>query len=1098
MIAWLLKRPYTIVALLILIALLGVGAASRMPTDIFPAINVPVVSVVWTYGGMSPTEIQNRILTLHERQMPALVDDIDHIEANSYQGVGVIKVYLHEDADVSRAVAQVASSALTVLKYMPPNVTPPMVIRYGATDVPILQLSLSSRSLPDTTLNNLGQNVIRPDLAAVQGVSLPQPYGGKPRVIMVDLDPAALAAQGLEPSDISTVLLENNVIIPSGDVKIGNKDYPVTMNNSPDVIARMNDFPVKTVGGRQVFLRDVAHVHEGGQTQTNLVTQNGTPGALMTIRKTGAVSTLAVVGGVRDFLPELRKQLPADVVLTPLFDQSVFVRAALVGVLREGGIAAGLTALMILLFLGNWRLTLIVMLSIPTSILCALIIMYFTGDTLNTMTLGGFALAVGILVDDTTVGIENMDRYLEQGLPLAEAVIRGNGEVLIPTTLSTLAICIVFVPIFLLSGVARYLFSPLAEAVVLSLLASFVVARFVVPILFYYLLRGQHGEAAGDGRGDGSGDGDDYAVPAGGVRVLHHAAPTTGWRATAMRPFMAVHRGFEAGFHRFAEAYRDALAWAVAAPGATAAFFGVLVVASLALFPILGRDFFPSVDAGQMRLHVRAPAGSRIETTAAYFARVEKDVRRIVGKDQVANVLANIGLPYSGMNMAVGDTATVGTMDGELLVSLKEDHTPTAAHVADLRRQLPRDFPDCQFFFQAADIVNQVLNFGQPAPIDVRVVGSDPGKTYDLAARIAHDLSAVPGVVDSHVYQVPAVPGLRMVVNRGLAQTVDVSQRGAATSLLVTLNSSGQTVPNFWVNPKTGVSYPLVAQTPTYTVDSLQALRTMPLKTSGAPGTHSQGQLLMNVADIERVNTPALISQSNVRPVFDVDANVQGRDLYGVARDVRAVLDRDRPPVTEPVTVALTGQIDTMTRSYNGLFGGMAMAVVLVFLLMVIKFQSWLSPLIVLLAVPFALSGVCWGLFLTRTYMSVPALMGGLMCIGLATANSILVVSFADERLAEGYTATEAAVAAGYTRLRPVIMTAAAMILGMLPMALAMGEGGEQNAPLGRAVIGGLIFATFATLLFVPTMFALLHRRRPRAAREHDQPSLQPPVTTNH
>ena len=1072
MIAGLLKRPYTVASLLVLIVLLGVGAAARMPVDIFPAINVPVVSVVWTYSGMTPTEIQNRILTLHERQMPALVDDIDHIEANSYQGVGVIKVYLHESADVTRAVAQVASSALIVLKYMPPNITPPMVIRYGATDVPILQLSLSSKTLPDTTLNNLGQNVIRPDLAAVQGASLPQPYGGKPRVIMVDMDPQALAAQGLEPADISNVLLQNNVIIPSGDVKIGTKDYPVTMNNSPDVIARMNDFPVKVVDGRQVFLRDVAHVHQGSQTQTNLVTQNGTPGALMTIRKTGAVSTLAVVGGVRDFLPELRKQLPKDVVLTPLFDQSVFVRASLVGVVREGAIAAGLTALMILLFLGNWRLTLIVMLSIPTSILVALVAMYFMGQTLNTMTLGGFALAVGILVDNSTVVIENIERHRAEGASLTDGIVNGATEIGIPTLLSTLSICIVFIPVFLLSGVAKYLFSPLSLAVLLSLLASLVLSFTVVPVMFHFLMRGQH---------HGHEQGETLRRPAG------------------RNPFSWTYYGFNYGFDHAREAYRNALAWAIGAPLVTAAFFGLLIACSLSLFPVLGRDFFPSVDAGQMRLHVRAPAGSRIETTAQYFARVEKAVRQIVGNDQVDNVLANIGLPYSGMNMAVGDTATVGTMDGELLVSLKENHTPTAAHVADLRRELPKRFPDCQFFFQAADIVNQVLNFGQPAPIDVRVVGSDPAKTYNLATKIAHDLGGVAGVVDSHVYQMPAVPGLRLEVNRELAQQVDVSQRGAASSLLVTLNSSGQIGPNFWVNPATGVSYPLVAQTPTYTINSLSDLRNMPLKTAGPPGAHSQGQLLMNVADIRRVQTPALISQSNVRPVFDVDANVQGRDLYGVAGDVRRVLAQDQPPASEPITVKLTGQIDTMTSSYNGLFGGMALAVVLVFLLMVIKFQSWLSPLIVLLAVPFALSGVCWGLFLTHTYMSVPALMGGLMCIGLATANSILVVSFADDRMAEGYTSAQAAVAAGYTRLRPVVMTAAAMILGMLPMALALGEGGEQNAPLGRAVIGGLAFATFATLVFVPAMFALLNRHRDADRQPADgQPADRQPIPPSH
>ena len=853
----------------------------------------------------------------------------------------------------------------------------------------------------------------------------------------------------------------------------------------------MNDFPVKTVNGRQVFLRDVAHVHQGSQIQTNLVTQNGTPGALMTIRKTGGVSTLAVVGGVRDFLPELRKQLPRDVTLTPLFDQSVFVRAALYGVLREGGIAAGLTALMILLFLGNWRLTLIVMLSIPTSILCALIVMYLMGQTLNTMTLGGFALAVGILVDDTTVGIENMDRYLEEGFDLVDSIVRGNNEVLIPTLLSTLSICIVFVPIFLLSGVAKYLFSPLAVAVVLSMLASFIVARFVVPVLFHFLMRGAHGVDHAHYESDAA------------FAACHPAAQPSGHRsrlahaATAMsRPFTAVHHGFDAGFRVFAEAYRNAVAFAVAKPWLTGAAFGLLMVVSLALFPFLGRDFFPSVDAGQMRLHVRAPAGSRLETTAQYFARVEKAVRQVVngrGPDQIDSVLANIGLPYSGMNMAIGDTATVGTMDGELLVSLKEAHSPTAAHMADLRRELPKRFPDCTFFFQAADIVNQVLNFGQPAPIDVRVVGSDATRTFALANKIARDLSAVSGVVDAHVFQVPDVPGLRIQLDRQMAQQIGMSQREAASSLLVTLNSSGQTSPNFWVNPANGVSYPLVAQMPGYAIGSLQDVRTMPLKpTDGRPGG-GPGQLLMNVADVRRVQSPALISQLNVRPVFDVNANVQGRDLYGVAGDVRRVLDADRPPAGEPITLKLTGQIDTMTTSYNGLFAGMGMAVVLVYLLMVIKFQSWVSPLIVLLAVPFALAGVMWALYLTHTYLSVPALMGGLMCIGLATANSILVVSFADERLAEGFTPAQAAVAAGFTRLRPVVMTATAMVLGMLPMALALGEGGEQNAPLGRAVIGGLTFATFATLVFVPAMFGMVHRYLTSAhskATEEDQPQI--------
>jgi multidrug efflux pump subunit AcrB len=769
---------------------------------------------------------------------------------------------------------------------------------------------------------------------------------------------------------------------------------------------------------------------------------------------------------VRDYLPELQKQLPRDVTVTPLFDQSVFVRASLAGVVREGAIAAGLTALMILLFLGNWRLTLIVMLAIPTSILVALVIMYFIGQTLNTMTLGGFALAVGILVDNSTVVIENIERHGAQGEGLVDSIVNGANEIAIPTLLSTLSICIVFIPVFLLEGTARYLFSPLSLSVLLSLLASLVLSFTVVPVMFEFLMRSKH-----------SG----------------HECQVDPEVLKGRNPFYWAHYQFNRGFERMRDAYRNAVAWAVGAPGLTAGFFGILIVGSLALFPILGRDFFPSVDAGQMRLHVRCPRGSRIEVTAAYFSRIEQAIRDVVGKDQVKTMLDNIGLPYSGMNMAVGDTATVGAMDGEILISLSEDHTPTAAHMADLRRQLPRRFPDCQFFFQAADIVNQVLNFGQPSPIDVRVAGSDPDKTYAMATRLAKDLGGVAGVVDSHVYQVPDVPGLHVAVNRALAQQVGMTQQSAASSLLVSLNSSGQIGPNFWVNPKNGVSYPLVAQTPTYTINSLSELRTMPLTTTGEKSGDraAPGQLLMNLTDITRDQTPALISQLNVRPVFDVNANVQGRDLYSVARGIQQVLDRDKPPAGEPITITLTGQIDTMTRSYNGLFGGMALAVVLVFLLMVINFQSWLSPIIVLLAVPFALSGVMWGLYLTGTYMSVPALMGALMCIGLTTANSILVVTFADERMAEGYTAAQAAVAAGYTRLRPVLMTAGAMILGMLPMALALGEGGEQNAPLGRAVIGGLSFATFATLVFVPAMYGLLNRgsRRFEIVKPSDEPN---------
>jgi multidrug efflux pump subunit AcrB len=1056
-----LARPYTVAAVLILATLLGVMAAIRMPTDIFPEINIPVVSVVWTYNGMNASDIQNRIVVLHERQMPALVDNIERIEANSYDGVGVIKVYLHEGADVSRAVSQLASSALVVLKYMPPNITPPLVIRFGATDVPIIQLSMSSKSLSDTRLNDLGQNIIRPDLAVVQGASVPYPYGGKPRVIMVDLQPDALQARGLSPADVSDALQRQNVILPSGDVKLGGKDYIVQMNNSPDVIGSINAFPIREVDGKQVFVRDVAFVHDGYQTQTNYVSQNGTPGGLMTIRKTGGSSTLTVVDGVRAVLPEIRRLIPSDVNIKPIFDQSIFVKAALNGVLREGGIAAGLTGLMILLFLGNWRLTLIILISIPLSIIIAILVMYVSGQTLNTMTLGGFALAVGILVDNGTVVIENIERVLRGGAELEPAIVQGAAEISAPTLLSTLAICIVFIPVFLLQGTAKYLFSPLSLSVCISLLASLLLSFTLVPVLFKYLLRSQ--------------------VASHGPKERHGAAalydeetsePDSNKSPLIFRPFFWIHRNFESGFDRLRETYRGVLAWAVSVPLQTAIFFVLLAGGSCLLYTQLGMDFFPSVDAGQMRLHVRTPPGTRIEDTEADFAQVESAIRQIVGDNQIDVMLDNIGLPYSGINIALSDSATVGPMDGEILISLKENHTPTAAHMADLRRELPRRFAGMQFFFQPADIVNQVLNFGRPAPIDIRVTGPHGDADYALAEKLVHDLKVVPGVVDVHVFQVPDAPSLKVDVNRTFAQEVGVSQRTAASSLLVSLNNSAQTSPNFWLNPRNSVSYPLVVQTPTYSINNMQDLRTIPL----ASVDGRQGQLMMNFASFSRSQVPLVMSQLNIRPVFDVNADVQGRDLNSAAEAIQEVIKRDMPPVSSSESLALSGQVETMNESFSGLYGGMGLAVVLVFLLMVVNFQSWLDPLVVLMAVPFSLAGVMWMLYLSETHISVPALMGTLMCIGLTTANSILVVTFANDRVAAGDDALTAAVAAGYTRLRPVLMTAGAMILGMIPMALALGEGGEQNAPLARAVIGGLTFATFATLVFVPTMYALTRR----------------------
>jgi multidrug efflux pump subunit AcrB len=1065
LVQYVLKRPYTVVAVLMLIGLLGIGEALRMPVDIFPEMDIPVCSVVWTYAGMDALDIQNRILTLHERQMASLIDNIARIEATSYEGVGVEKVYLHEGADVTRAVAQLASSALVVLKYMPPNITPPLVIRYGATDVPIIQLSLASNSLPDTALNDLGQNIIRPALAVVHGAEVPYPYGGKPRVIMADLDQQALQARGLTAQDVSNALLTQNVILPAGDVKIGSLDYLVAMNNSPDVIEAINSFPIKQVGDREVFMRDVAHVHDGFQVQTNSVSVDGVPGALMTIRNTGGVSTLAVINGIREVLPDIRHMLPAGVRIKPIFDQSLFVKAALNSVLMGGAMAAALTALMILLFLGNWRLTIIILAAIPLSIITAVLVMGAAGQTLNTMTLGGFALAVGILVDNGTVVIENIERHAGLQQRLSDAVVYGAGEVGTPTFLSTLCICIVFVPVFLLQGTAKYLFSPLSLSVIVSLLASLALSFTMVPVLFLYLMRGAHrgGSAPADPTAHGS-----------------EAAAHSGAAAGAyVHPLMRVHLAFENGFQRFREAYRNVVAWTLSQARITVLVFVGIMLISLPLFPFLGRDFFPEVDAGQMRLHVRAPPGTRLESTQQYFAQVESAIRRLVGNGQISVILDNIGLPYSGINIALSDSATVGPMDGEILIALQKQHAPTAQLTAMLRRELPQRFPALQFFFQPADIVDQVLNFGQPAPIDIRVTGSDTSSAYALAQRLTRQIAHVPGVVDAHVFQVPDAPALSVDVDRALASQVGLTQRDAASNVLVTTNSSAQTAPNFWVDPSNGVSYPLVVQQPPYDIATSQDLQIMPV--SSAVGSR-QSQLLMNLSALGRERVPLVTSQLNIRPVFDVQANVQGRDLYSTSQGIDRVIAANQPPPAKAMHIALSGQVQTMRESYTGLFTGIALAVVLVYLFLVINFQSWIDPLIVLMAVPFTLSGVMWMLFLTQTHLSVPALMGTLMAIGLTTANSILVVSFANQRVEAGDNPLVAAATAGFTRLRPVLMTAGAMILGMVPMAIGVGEGGEQNAPLARAVIGGLLFATFATLVFVPTMYRLLRRAAQPAA----------------
>jgi len=983
--------------------------------------------------------------------MPSDVDDIERIESNAYSGVGVIKVFLHEGADVGKAVSQLAASSTYVMKYMPRNVIPPQILRYGATDVPIIQIALSSDTLSETKLYDFGQNVIRPGLAVVKGASVPTPFGGKPRVMMVDLDVESLQSKGLSPADVTAALQTQNVITPAGDVKLGSNDYAVKLNNSTDLIAAINDFPIKRINGATVFLRDVAHVHDGFAVQTNSVSNNNKPGSLVVVRKSGGASTLTLINDIRRALPDLQRMMPAGMELKTLLDQSIFVKAALKSVVMGGTMAAGLTALMILLFLGNWRLTLIILASIPLSIVAALLVMSGAHQTLNTMTLGGFALAVGILVDNATVVIENIERNLGLGKDLIPAIEEGSAEIMRPTLVSTLAICVVFVPVFLLQGVSKYLFSPMSLSVIVSLLASFILSFTLVPVLFKYLMRPylqKHGHRPG----------------------AHDIQ-----RRIIRNPFAAVHYLFEGLFNAFRNTYRNYLALAVNRPLPTAAFFVALIVGSCFLFPHLGTDFFPSVDAGQMRLHFRAPAGTRLEETQQYLARVEHDIREMIGEREIDVLLDNVGLPYSGHNLALSDTATVGSMDAEVLISLRENHRPTADHIARLRRELPARFPDCQFFFQPADIVNQVLNFGQPAPIDIRVHGSNADGNYATAQKILSGVKAIPGVVDAHIFQVPEAPALRLDVDRTLAGTLGMTQRDVADSVLVTLSSSSMVAPNFWLDPAKRVSYPLVVQTAPYKIDSLADFTTMPLVGKGDKGK-AEKQLLMNVAQVGRSKVPMVESQLNIRSVFDVHADVQGRDLGGVAAAIDKVIANNRPDVKSGVNVLVSGQIQTMRDSFNGLTTGIGLSVVLVFLLMVINFQSWVDPLIVLMAVPCALVGVMWLLYASGTHVSVPALMGALMCIGLTTANSILVVSFANQRMAEGDDALTAAIAAGYTRLRPVIMTAGAMILGMIPMALGVGEGGEQNAPLGRAVIGGLVFATFATLIFVPAMYRLMRR----------------------
>lgn len=1081
-----LRRTYTFVVVALLIAVLGGVSIYRMSTDILPQIDIPVVTVVWQFTGMPADEIESRIVLINERVLTASVNGIQHIESQSLDGVGVIRVYFQPGAQIAEAETQVTATCQTLLKIMPPGITPPYIVRYSATSVPILQIAVSSDTLTEQQIFDYCTNFVIQQLGTVQGARVPQPWGGKQRQIMVDLDLDALYGRGLSPSDVSAALANQNLIIPAGTAKMGSTEYDVRLNSSPDAITAFNFIPIKTVNGIPIYMKDVAHVRDGYAIQTNIVRRDGRRAVLMTILNAEGASTLSVVERVRAALPAIQAQLPPELKMEFLFDQSVFVRAAVDGVLKEGAIAAGLTALMILLFLGSWRSTLIVATSIPLSILASVIVLWALGQSLNTMTLGGMALAVGILVDDATVEIENVHRNMAMKKPLRQAILDGASQIAVPAFVSTLSICIVFVPVFFLTGPAAYLFVPLAMAVVFAMLASYFLSRTLVPTMVLYLLP--------------------VEARAEAEQVETHQPPPSLW-SLLRRPWR-MYTIFNALFDRLRTAYRGLLAWAIDHRLLTAAGMLGFAIGSAALFPRLGEDFFPSVDAGQLRLHVRAPAGTRVEDTEQIFGEVENAIRDVVPASERSMILDNIGLTQSFTVMAYIDNGTVSNADGEILVSLNPNHRPTADYIARLRTELPRRFPQCSFFFEPADITSQILNFGLPAPIDVQVVGINRQGNLLAAQKLRKAMAKIPGIADVHLQQITDRPELHLDVDRTMASELGLTQQDVSGSMLVSLSSTSQVSPNFWVNPANRVNYRVAVQTPEYRIDSIDTLMNTPIlgiptsksEPSSASGTQSMTstsnstmttppqppQLLSNLVNLSRTTSSANINHYNVQPVYDVFAGTQRRDLAAVAADVRHIVDAARSSLPRGTQIAIRGQVDTMNSSFVGLATGLVFALLLVYLLMVVNFQSWLDPFIILTALPGALAGIGWMLYVTQTTLSVPALMGAIMCIGVATSNSILMVTFANDRRHEGTNARDAALAAGATRLRPVLMTAMAMIIGMLPMSLGLGDGGEQNAPLGRAVIGGLLVATVFTLVFVPVMYSLLRRKPPRKMAQDD------------
>ena len=1040
-----LSRPLTFIVMAILILIIGVLAAIRTPVDIFPEIRVPVIATAWNYSGLSPKDMEGRIITPFERVLTTTVNDIEHIESQSMPGIGIVKIYFQPGADIRTATAQVTSVSQTVLRQMPPGVTPPLILNYNASTVPIIQLAVSGKGMSEGTLFDTAQNQIRPGLVTVPGAAIPYPSGGRQRQIQIDLDPEALQSKGLSAQDVGNAIAAQNQINPAGFAKIGNFQYSVRLNNAPGSIDELNNLPVRVVGGATIYMRDVAHVRDGTAPQTNVVHVDGARSVLMTILKNGATSTIAIVQGIKDSLPKIQETLPDALRIVPIGDQSLFVKAAVEGVVKEGAIAAALTSLMILLFLGSWRSTVIIAISIPLAVLSAIVLLSATGQTLNIMTLGGLSLAVGILVDDATVTIENINWHLEQGKGVKQAILDGAAQIVTPAFVSLLCICIVFVPMFFLPGVAGFLFVPLALSVVFAMIASFILSRTLVPTMAMYLLK-PHGHGEDE-----------------------HAAGTPQSR----NPLVRFQRGFEARFERIRTSYGRLLERALAAGRPFVLAFLAVVGLSFLLVPFLGQNFFPAVDSGQITMHVRAPVGSRIEETSALADRIQARIRSIIPQDELVSIVDNLGLPVSGINVTYNNSGTVGPQDGDILIALSEEHAPTAGYVRRLREELPRAFPGVGFAFLPADITSQILNFGAPAPIDVQITGKNAAENAAFARKILARMSRIPGVADARIQQSSRYPELRVDVDRSRIGQFGLTERDVTNSIATSLAGTQQTAPVFFLNPDNGVSYPVVAQTPEYRVGSISDLSNLPV--TGANGNSTQ--ILGGIATLVRSNQPAVVSHYNIAPALDIYATPNGRDLGAVSGDIKRVLEELKAETPKGTTVTLRGQYATMRTSFSGLFFGLLGAIVLIYLLIVVNFQSWLDPFVIITALPGAIAGIIWMLFTTGTTLSVPALTGAIMCMGVATANAILVVSFARERLAEHGEAVKAALEAGMTRFRPVLMTALAMIIGMLPMAMGFGEGGEQNAPLGRAVIGGLIVATFATLMFVPVIFSMAHRR---------------------